>query len=340
MVDLKTALLAGALLALAQPAAAGPALLFDAGDGRVLYAEDQDHQWHPASLTKIMTAYVVFDAIKEGKLALDAKIGCSELANSQPPSKLGLPVGAEITVEMGLQALIVKSANDVAVMLAEAVSGSHEAFVERMNATALRLGMARTKFVNANGLPEPEQVTTARDLAKLASAVVRDFPAYAPMWSMLEVRVGKRHLRTHNGLLTNYAGADGMKTGFICDSGFNVVASATRDGHKLVAVVLGETTGSERSLRAASLLEHGFQTYGWKAMFNSQTIATLPLADDARGPVTMRRTVISWVCGTARRAVSKSRKKRAQAVAAAKAKAGKQSAAPKAKVAKSAQKKE
>ena len=129
-----------------------------------------------------------------------------------------------------------------------------------MNATAARLGMTRTKFANANGLPAPEQVTTARDLAKLAAAVVRDYPEYAHMWSMLEMRIGKRRLHTHNGLLTNYAGADGMKTGFICDSGFNVVASATREGHKLIAVVLGEATGGERSVRAANLLEHGFQT--------------------------------------------------------------------------------
>ena len=165
-----------------------------------------------------------------------------------------------MTVETALQALIVKSANDVAVMLAEAVSGSHEAFVERMNATAARLGMTRTKFANANGLPAPEQVTTARDMAKLAAAVVRDFPEYAPMWSMLEMRIGKRHLHTHNGLLTNYAGADGMKTGFICDSGFNVVASATREGRKLIAVVSARPPGSERSVRAANLLEHGFHT--------------------------------------------------------------------------------
>ena len=147
--------LAAVLAALAAPAVAGPALLFDAADGRVLYAEDADNQWHPASLTKIMTAYVTFEALKEGKLTMASKIGCSELANSQSPSKIGLPVGAEMTVETALQTLIVKSANDVAVMLAEAVSGSQEAFVERMNATAARLGMTRTKFVNANGLPAP-----------------------------------------------------------------------------------------------------------------------------------------------------------------------------------------
>jgi D-alanyl-D-alanine carboxypeptidase len=299
------------------PVSAGPALLLDAADGRVLYAEDQDNQWHPASLTKIMTAYVVFDAIKEGKVTLESKIGCSELAHSQPPSKVGLPVGAEMSLETALQALIVKSANDVAVMLAEAVSGSHEAFVERMNATAARLGMTRTKFVNANGLPAAEQVTTARDLAKLATAVVRDHPSYARLWSMIDMRVGKRRLRTHNGLLTNYEGADGLKTGFICDSGFNVVASATREGRRLIAVVLGEPTGRERTVRAASLLEHGFQTQEWKALFASQSIDTMPVAADAKGPMTMRQAVISFECGTARRRVAKRRAK-GKAVTAAK----------------------
>ena len=168
-----------AALASTIPAHAGPALLFEVSDGRVLYAEDADNQWHPASLTKIMTAYVTFEALKEGKLTLETKIGCSELANSQEPSKIGLPVGAEMTVETALQVLIVKSANDVAIMLAEAVAGSQEAFVAKMNATAARLGMTRTKFVNANGLPAPDQITTARDLAKLASAALHDFPEYA-----------------------------------------------------------------------------------------------------------------------------------------------------------------
>ena len=239
--------------------------------------------------------------MRAGTIKLDSKIGCSELAYLQPPSKVGLPVGAEMTVETALQALIVKSANDVAVMLAEGVAGSQEAFVARMNATAARLGMTRTKFVNPNGLPAPEQVTTARDLAKLAQAVIRDYPEHAPYWSQIDVKVGKRRLRTHNGLLTNYEGADGLKTGFICDSGFNVVATATREGRKLIAVVLGEPTGRERTVRAASLLEHGFQTYGWKALFDPQKLDTMPMALGAKGPVTMRQAVISFECGTRRR---------------------------------------
>jgi D-alanyl-D-alanine carboxypeptidase len=297
-------------VSLAAPAVAGPALLFDAGSGQVLYAEDQDDQWYPASLTKIMTAYLTFEAIKAGKLVLDAKIPCSEAAHAQPPSKVGLPVGAEMTVEMALKALIVKSANDVAVMLAEAVGGSTSAFVEKMNAAARRLGMTRTTFANPNGLPAPEQVTTARDLAKLSQAVVRDFPEFGHYWGLADMRLGKRRLGTHNGLLKTYEGADGLKTGFICDSGFNVVASASRDGHRLMAVVLGESSGRDRAIRAAGLLEHGFQTYAWKAFFNSQGLDEVPISPDAKGVRSMRESVVSWECGGRRpRAIAKARRK-------------------------------
>jgi D-alanyl-D-alanine carboxypeptidase len=275
----------------AHGAAAGPALVFDAADGKVLYAEDQDNQWRPASLTKLMTAYLVFEAIKDGKLTPETRIGYSEQAYSQEPTKVGLPVGAQLSVETALQALIIMSANDVAVMLAEAVAGSHEAFVARMNATAVRLGMTRSRFANANGLPAPDQVTTARDLARLAAAVVRDFPDHAQLWSLPGMSIGKRRLPTHNVLLSKYAGADGMKTGFICDSGYNVVASATRDGRKLIAVVLGETTVAGRFQRAADLLEHGFRKYAWTELFPAQSLATLPMAEDAAGPTTIRQLV-------------------------------------------------
>jgi len=299
------AIVAAAVLAIAPAAMAGPALLFEPSNGAVLYAEDADTQWHPASLTKIMTAYVTFNAIRDGTLTLDTKIECSKLANSQGPTKVGLPVGATMTVETALQALIMKSANDVAVMLAEAVSGSHEAFVDYMNGMAGRLGMTRTKFANANGLPDHEQITTARDMAKLAAAVVRDFPQYAYMWSMREMRVGKLQLHTHNGLLTNYPGGDGMKTGFICDSGFNMVASATRDGRKLIAVIFGEATAHDRSVRAANLLQHGFETHEWKSFFGVQTLNALPVDENAKMVVSKPGRVISPVCGTAGRAVAK-----------------------------------
>jgi D-alanyl-D-alanine carboxypeptidase len=299
-----TPLLSGLLLsaiAASGPATAGPALLIDAADGKILYAEEMDDQWHPASLTKIMTAYMAFKAIKAGRLRLDDKVVCSELANKQPPSKIGLPVGGELTVDLALQSLIVKSANDVAVMLAEKISGTELQFVADMNAAARELGMTRTTFSNANGLPAVNQVTTARDLAKLARAVASEFPEYAAYWSMTQVRIGKIRLASHNGLLKTFEGADGLKTGFICDSGFNVVASATRDGRRLMAVVLGEPSGGDRNVRAASLLEHGFQQFGWKQIFNNDTIDNLPIASNARGPVSVRATIQSWDCGNGRR---------------------------------------
>ena len=291
-------LAAAAFMALSQQASAGPTLLFDASDGTVLYAEDADVLWHPASLTKIMTAYLTFEALKTGKITPETKIAVSEAANAQPPSKVGLPVGASMTVELALKALIIKSANDVAVMLAEAVGGTEAEFIVRMNATAKRLGMTRTVFVNPNGLPAPEQVTTARDLGKLARAVLKDFPEYAPLWAMADMHLGRRRLGTHNGLLKTYQGADGLKTGFTCDSGYNVVASATRDGRRLLAVVLGESSGRDRTIRAQSLLEHGFQTRDWRGLFQKTvSIETLQDGGSDKNVTSVRQSVVTWSCG-------------------------------------------
>ena len=271
--------------------AAGPSLLFDVSSGKVLYAEDQDNQWHPASLAKLMTAYLAFEAIKNGKLALNQKIACSAAAHSEPPSKVGLPIGGELTVDLALQALIIKSANDVAVMLAELIGGSEADFVTKMNATAQRLGMSRTKFVNPNGLPADDQVTTARDLAKLSRAIVTEFPEYAHYWSMPQMRLGKNRVRSHNGLLDTVEGADGLKTGFTCDSGFNIVASATRDGRRLVAVVLGDSSIGERNTRASSLLEYGFQQIGLAQISNTQTVDNMPLTPTTEGVKSVRTSV-------------------------------------------------
>ncbi len=312
-------LFALALLLPPGSATAGPALLFEASSGKVLYAEDIDNLWHPASLTKIMTAYITFEAIRNGKLKLDDKVVCSEVSAKEPPSKIGLPIGAEMSVALALKALIVKSANDVAVMLAEKVGGSVENFVARMNATAQRLGMTRTRFVNPNGLPADEQVTTARDLAKLSRAIVRDFPQYAELWAMPHFRIGKRRLASHNSLLRSFEGADGLKTGFICDSGYNVVASATREGTRLMAVVLGEPSGNDRSIRAASLLEHGFQHYGWKTFFDPTDIDSLPMDQDAKPARSIRDRVLSWSCGYRPKAKSASRARRAAKARAARA---------------------
>jgi D-alanyl-D-alanine carboxypeptidase len=195
-------------------------------------------------------------------------------------------------------------------MLAEAIGGSEEAFVKQMNDTALRLGMTRTRFVNPHGLPAPEQITTARDLGKLSRAVLADFPEQASLWSLADMQIGRRRLRTHNGLLKTYDGADGLKTGFICDSGYNVVASASRDGRKLIAVVLGESSGRDRSVRAASLLQHGFDTYGWKQVFDTTTIDSLAVGE-AKPVISIRQSLASWHCNgrkPPRRLIAKKRK--------------------------------
>ena len=301
-------LLAVAWLAQA-PAAAGPVILLEVDSGRVIYAEEPDHHWYPASLTKIMTAYLAFDALKAGRLKLDDMVTVTEKAFIQAPSKLGLPVGGEITVDLAIRALVVKSANDVAIMLAEKIAGSEEDFVRLMNDTARRLGMTRTHFANANGLPVAGQVSTARDLARLSRAILRDFPDQNAMWSLPEVRVGKQRLRSHNGLLRSFEGADGLKTGFICDSGFNVVASATRDSRRLLAVVLGEPSGRDRNLRAAGLLDHGFETADWKAHFGAPTIDSFPADQQAKDVVSVRSSVVSWDCGGRRPARKVARRK-------------------------------
>ena len=325
-----TAFVALLLLAVIAPrgAAAGPALVVELSNSKVLFSEDADALWHPASLTKMMTAYLVFEALKAGKITLKSKVTCSAAAHQQPPSKIGLAIGRQMSVDLALQSLIVKSANDVAMMLAETVGGSEAAFVEMMNAKARTLGMERTFFVNPNGLPAAAQVTTARDLAKLARAVINDFPEYAHYWQKSEMRLGKQRLVTHNGLLQSFAGADGMKTGFTCDSGFNVVATATREGRRVIAVVLGENSSAERNIRTASLLEHGFHQTGWQQLFNSKTIDNMPLAPavDVRS---VRNDVVSWGCNDRKAKVAKSKaRKKKKAVAAAKKKPAAKPAAP------------
>ncbi len=284
--------------AAASPAAAGPALLFEVESGKVLYAEEADQSWHPASLTKMMTAYLVFEALKAGSLKLEDKLVCSQPAVEVSPSKIGLPLGGEITVDLALRALIVKSANDMAIMLGEKLAGTEAAFAVRMTETAKRLAMTRTNFANASGLPDARQVTSARDMALLSRAIIRDFPEHAALFSMPNMKIGNRRLGSHNGLLKTFEGADGMKTGFICDSGFNIVASATRDGRRLVAVVLGEPSADQRNVRAAALLQHGFETLGWKTYFSSDTLESMAVSQGATvEPANVRKLVTAWACG-------------------------------------------
>lgn len=276
-----------ALLIAATPitALAGPALVIDAKSGLVLYSEDADRLWHPASLTKLMTAYIAFEALRDGKLTLQSELTVSKHAHKEPPSKIGLPVGATMSMDLALKALIIKSANDVAVMIAEGIAGTEQAFVQTMNETAARLGMTRTKFFNANGLPDDGQVTTARDMAILGQHLLKEFPEWSHLFKMKSFKIGKRTLSSYNGLLGKFEGADGMKTGFICDSGYNIVASATRNGVKVMAVVFGERSSRERTARTSELIQHGFEFHGWKEMFSAplDQVAVEKLPDNKPG---------------------------------------------------------
>lgn len=239
-------------------ALAGPALLLDAASGRVLYEEQAGDPWYPASVTKLMTAYLVLKEVRDGRLSLDTPIKVSATAARTPPSKMGFKPGTVLTVDNALKMMLVKSANDLAVVLAEAVAGSEAAFAAAMNAEAGRLGMHGSYFVNPHGLPDSRQRVTARDLGLLARAILSDFPQFRPYFGIGGVQLGKKTYQNTNGLIGRYPGADGMKTGFICSSGFNVVATARQGGRQLIVVLLGERTATARTIRAAELFDRGF----------------------------------------------------------------------------------
>jgi D-alanyl-D-alanine carboxypeptidase len=209
-----------------------------------------------------MTAYVLFQKIRAGQLTLEQKISVSELAHSQPPSKIGVPAGKTVSVDFALQALLVHSANDMAYVLAEAASGSISAFSAEMNAQAQKLGMTGSHFVNPNGLFDHRHISTARDIALLASALLREFPEHAHYYDQDALAVGKRKLNNRNALLRQMPEADGMKTGFVCSSGFNLVATASKDGRKLGAVIFGANNGKHRADLAEMLLVDGFSRPG------------------------------------------------------------------------------
>jgi D-alanyl-D-alanine carboxypeptidase len=288
------ALLAAAVsTANATRASAEALLLVEVDSGKVLHAENATYPWYPASLTKLMTAYVALRAVRDGRISLNSVVSMSELAHAQSPSKMGFQPGVQFTVDNGIKMLMVKSANDVAVALAESVSGSVETFAAEMNAAAQRLGMTQSNFTNPNGLPDPGQVSSARDLAILARALLLEFPEHGLYWRIPAIKFGKRLMRNHNRLVDRYQGADGMKTGFICASGFNLVASATRRGRRLIAVVLGAPSSPVRGEKAARLLESGFNngTLSWLTpslghVNSLSPIAAVPvnLYDETCGP--------------------------------------------------------
>lgn len=237
-------------------------LVIEADTGKVLQADNATMPWYPASVTKMMTAYATLKAVKDGKLSLDTLFTVSPVAASQSPSKMGLRPGTQVTVENALAMMLVKSANDMAVVLAEGVGGSIDGFSAIMNEHARRLGMTQTSYVNPNGLPADGQITSARDLAILARAIIRDLPEYEYFYHIPSIRYGRRVTNNFNHLIGRYPGADGFKTGFICASGYNLVGSATRNGKRLIAVVLGSSSGHMRAVRAAQLLERGFAANG------------------------------------------------------------------------------
>jgi len=240
------------------PAWSAASILIDADSGKVLRAENATYPWYPASTTKLMTLYMTLSAVRDHRITFDTLFTVSRNANMQAPTKMGLPVGTQVTVDNALKMMMVKSANDMAVMLAEGIGGSIDDFAQQMTDTAHQLGMSESNFVNPNGLPADGQITSARDLAILARALIREFPDYSFYWHVPAIKFGRRIVRNYNPLLGRYPGADGMKTGFICASGFNLVATATRDNKRLIAVVLGAPSGAVRAIKAAEMLESGF----------------------------------------------------------------------------------
>mgnify|MGYP001059613849 CR=1 FL=1 len=233
-------------------------LLIEADTGKVLQAENATYPWYPASLTKLMTAYVTLKAVKDGRVSLNTLLTVSPTAAAQAPSKMGFRPGTQVTIDNALKMMMVKSANDMAVVLAEGVGGSIDGFSAEMNKAAQRLGMTQTSYVNPNGLPADGQITSARDMGILARAIIRDLPEYEYFVHIPAIKFGRRITGNFNKLIGRYPGADGMKTGFICASGFNLVASATRNNKRLIAVVLGAQSSAQRAIKAAQLLEKGF----------------------------------------------------------------------------------
>jgi len=285
----RSTIIAGLLLSFASgSAAAGPAILLDLDSGKVLEHEDVFAPWYPASLTKLMTTLVVFRAVKAGEITLQSPVRISERAAKEPPSKMGYKPGTVITYENAIRILMVKSANDVATAIAESLTGTRQAFAARMNEEAKRLGMTSTRFVNAHGLHADEQVTTARDLAILAMAVWNEFPEYHEYYGIEALKAGTQTLDNHNDLIMRFDGANGMKTGYTCPSGFNLIATAERQGRSLMAVVIGEPTVEARADKAANMLARGFETRGDSSPFIGQLRAS---GKEAASPPNLRPVI-------------------------------------------------
>ncbi len=246
-----------ATVAFATPASANPqysGIVIDAKTGKVLYSEDADELRYPASLTKMMTLYLTFEALEAGKISLNSRVPFSKNASSEPPTKLGVRPGNSITVEQAILGLITRSANDASTALAEFLGGSEERFARLMTQKARALGMTRTVYRNANGLPNTAQVTTARDQARLGIALRQHFPQYYSFFSTRSFRFGKQVINGHNRLLGAVRGVDGIKTGYTRASGYNLVTSAVADGRSVVGVVMGGRSGGARDQQMRKLI--------------------------------------------------------------------------------------
>ena len=235
------------------------AIVIEEDSGRVLFARNADKLRYPASLTKIMTLYVLFEDISAGRLTLKSRIPVSKVAAGRSPSKLYLKPGQSISAEQAIYALVTKSANDVATAVAEKLTGTERAFAKRMTRKARALGMSRTTFRNASGLPHSKQRSTARDMARLAVAMRRDFPQFYDFFSARSFRWKGQKFKNHNRLLSAYKGTDGIKTGYINASGFNLVASVERRGVRLIGVVFGGKTGRSRDRHMMQILDASFK---------------------------------------------------------------------------------
>jgi D-alanyl-D-alanine carboxypeptidase len=287
---LRAAALACALALGASEASATPELVADVDTGQTLFERDATAPWFPASLTKLMTAYVALQAVRDGRLTLDTPLTMSARAANTPASKMGFRPGVEVTLDNALKMLMVKSPNDVAVMVAESISGSVEAFADEMNATARRLGLKESHFVNPNGLHDPTHVSSARDMAMIGRALLRDFPEHSDLYGIGALRLGDEIILNHNGLLGRYPGADGMKTGFTCPAGFNVVASATQGARRLIVVVLGFPSARDRTIEAAHLFDRGFAQWGGgEGQLESLPASSALSAPDMRPDICSRR---------------------------------------------------
>ncbi len=306
----RAALIVGAALLLAPAHAASPALayetparaaiLVDATTNQILFAKNPDEPLPPASMSKLMTAYMVFERLREGSLSLDDTLPVSERAWRKGGSKMFVEVGSRVAVGDLLQGVIVQSGNDACIVLAEGLAGSEEAFAERMTRRGRELGLTQSTFMNASGWPDPRHLMSVRDLATLARRIIEDFPEYYPYYSQQEFTYNGIKQRNRNPLLYAGVGADGLKTGYTEDAGYSLTASAERDGRRLIMVIAGLSSAAERGREAERLLEYGFREFSVLPLFTAgETIeqaevwlgdrSTVPLVPEEDVTITLSR---------------------------------------------------